>query len=304
MNGDKINWSQHALLKLGLFFLFVSSVFMFSATPAMALSSPILGDMSLTTSACGTSLLSGYGTAFIAGSSTSISETDVLVENVAGTTFPNGQPLSIAFYTGGSGKAGTLIGYETQTAASIADTYGHTSSYSDVQLYGNISFTAGQTYSWEYVTTNTNYSPCYNNNSSSNNYGNTGWSVYSYVLNSNPGSTNDSFAFVFGTNNSATSISLTSADNGNGYQFGRNASIVATVTGSDGTVTFYFNNKKIFHCVNLQTTSLTVTCTWKVDTHGLAVVTASFVPSASGYTNSVSSPLYLTTKKRTATYGT
>lgn len=67
--------------------------------------------------------------------------------------------------------------------------------------------------------------------------------------------------------------------------FRSTASIVATLVsaGSDGRVTFFANNKKIGGCINLQSTSLTVTCNWKASVHGVISLSAQVTPTSSNF---------------------
>jgi len=75
--------------------------------------------------------------------------------------------------------------------------------------------------------------------------------------------------------------------------------IKATVTGTDGTVTFYQNGRYIAGCKNLPTISLIATCNWRPIIHGLVSITAVFTPTSGSYTGSTALPIYLTIGKRT-----
>jgi hypothetical protein len=96
----------------------------------------------------------------------------------------------------------------------------------------------------------------------------------------------------------STNTSLTLNANGNSFQFGKTVNINATVTGSDGYITFFANNKKLFRCVNIPTSSLAATCVWKVNIHGQVAISATFSPTASGYLSSTSASTYSNTIKR------
>jgi hypothetical protein len=54
----------------------------------------------------------------------------------------------------------------------------------------------------------------------------------------------------------------------------RQTATFTTSTSSDGTVTFYANNKKLFGCVNIPVVSFTATCNWVTNMHGTVYVTA------------------------------
>ena len=94
---------------------------------------------------------------------------------------------------------------------------------------------------------------------------------------------------------------LTTSSSATTVKYGKNSSVTLTAYLStvDGLVTFYYNNKKIYHCVNLQSSSLVATCSWKPTTHGLVVITAlatsannQFLPTA------VTAPIYINVPKR------
>jgi hypothetical protein len=99
-------------------------------------------------------------------------------------------------------------------------------------------------------------------------------------------------------------VSLTYS--GSSFQFSHSSNLVitATLTGSDGTVTFYYNNKKMFHCVGISSSSSIATCSWKPSAHGLVVITAYVSPTSSSYLANTSAPMYLNITSRTVSRGT
>jgi DNA-binding beta-propeller fold protein YncE len=100
-----------------------------------------------------------------------------------------------------------------------------------------------------------------------------------------------------------TTVSLNISGTSYQFQHTGDLSISASLTGSDGYVTFYYNGKKIYHCVNLQSHSLTVSCNWKPSFHGGAVITASLSPSSNGYSGSTSNGTLLFISPRSVTFG-
>jgi hypothetical protein len=282
-------------------FAFLSALLLGFITPihSSALSNVVLSDLSQAVVNCST--YRAYGDAFIAGSTTAIGETDVLIRNAAGTAYA-GAPLTIAFYTGAQGAAGTLIGYETQTSVSVVDPNFSSSTYSDVQLTGPISFSSGQQYSWEFQAGNTNYNVCYNADTGGILYTTqaSGWSILGYVYNSNASNAADTFMFAMG-GTANTTIAITVTPGSSGLQFGKASTLSAAVTGGDGKVTFYANNKKIFRCSNLSTVSLATSCNWVPNIHGTIMITAYFTPTAG--LASTASPVIVNLVKRTATQG-
>jgi hypothetical protein len=119
--------------------------------------------------------------------------------------------------------------------------------------------------------------------------------------------TNSGAGYVTITLNPSTTplpIALTYSGNSQQFQHTGNLVITATLTGSDGTVTFYYNNKKMFHCVGLLSSSQVATCNWKPSAHGLVAITAYVLPSNSFYIATISAPMYLMIGSRTVTRGT
>jgi hypothetical protein len=87
------------------------------------------------------------------------------------------------------------------------------------------------------------------------------------------------------------------------YQHSGVAVITAHLTGADGTVTFFYNNKKIFRCVNVASSSLVATCNWKPAAHGTVWLSASYAPGGSNYNPSNSTPIQVFVTSRTLTRG-
>jgi hypothetical protein len=99
---------------------------------------------------------------------------------------------------------------------------------------------------------------------------------------------------------------ITVSWSGTNFQFQHTGNLIlrASLTGSDGAVTFYYNNKKIFHCVSLSSSSLVATCAWKPTAHGYTTLTASVAPTNSGYTATTSAPIYMMIGSRSVARGT
>ena len=93
--------------------------------------------------------------------------------------------------------------------------------------------------------------------------------------------------------NTNTSISL--AGNVSSANKRTNIVITAAVT-QPGTVTFYFQNRRIANCINVQVTSLTATCNWKPIVQGIQILTATLTTS-NGYRSSTGT-LNVSTLKR------
>jgi hypothetical protein len=100
-----------------------------------------------------------------------------------------------------------------------------------------------------------------------------------------------------------TSITLTLNSLGNNFQFQKAMSIIATVTGTNGNVAFFYNNKKIFGCGAVATSGLVGTCTWKPTAHGTFTLSAAFTPSASSYLSSNATPIFFNASSRTSARG-
>jgi hypothetical protein len=98
---------------------------------------------------------------------------------------------------------------------------------------------------------------------------------------------------------------ITISYTGTNFQFQHTGNLVLKVNlnGSDGLVTFYYKNSKIFHCVGIQSSSLIANCTWKPTAHGFIPITASVLPSNSAYTSITSSQLWLMIAPRSVTRG-
>jgi hypothetical protein len=100
-----------------------------------------------------------------------------------------------------------------------------------------------------------------------------------------------------------TTLSISFNSLGNNFQYGKSLNIIATATGSNGNATFYYNNKKIFHCISLATTGLIATCPWKPTAHGGVWITASISPTSTGYLPSSATPTLLNVITRSVSRG-
>lgn len=96
----------------------------------------------------------------------------------------------------------------------------------------------------------------------------------------------------------ATTVSLSLSPPGNSATYRAPTQIVATLSGANGKVTFYANNKKIPTCVGLSSSGLSVTCNYKPSIHGVVSITARLTPASGGYLSSVSLPLVVNSIKR------
>jgi IgGFc binding protein/Bacterial Ig-like domain (group 1)/Putative Ig domain len=92
---------------------------------------------------------------------------------------------------------------------------------------------------------------------------------------------------------------------GSNFQFQHtgNLTFTATLTGGNGLVTFFYNNKKMFRCVNIQSASNIATCNWKPSAHGMTAINASVSPSSSSYLSNTSSTIYLMIGARSVARG-
>jgi hypothetical protein len=94
---------------------------------------------------------------------------------------------------------------------------------------------------------------------------------------------------------------LTASSSASTVKFGKNNTVTLTAYLStvDGLVTFYYNNKKIYHCVNLQSSSLVASCNWKPTTPGLVIITAiATSPNNQFLPTSILTPIVINVPKR------
>jgi hypothetical protein len=89
-------------------------------------------------------------------------------------------------------------------------------------------------------------------------------------------------------------LPITLSYSGNDFQFQHTGTLVliATLSGGNGKVTFYYNKKQILRCVNILSSSQVANCLWKPRAHGFVSITASVIPTLSTFSNSVSAPMY------------
>jgi hypothetical protein len=95
-----------------------------------------------------------------------------------------------------------------------------------------------------------------------------------------------------------TSISIALSPPGNSVTYRTSSMIVASLSGANGKVTFYANNKKIPNCVGLSSSGLAVSCNFKPSIHGVVSITARLAPTSGGYLSSVSLPLIVNSSAR------
>jgi len=97
----------------------------------------------------------------------------------------------------------------------------------------------------------------------------------------------------------ATTVSVTLSPVSNRVVFRKSSTLVATVSGTNGRVTFFENKKRIVKCISLPTTSFSASCTYKPSSRGSISLTARFIPSAGSFTSSDSSVLLVFSGART-----
>jgi hypothetical protein len=103
-----------------------------------------------------------------------------------------------------------------------------------------------------------------------------------------------------------TGITITLGGSAAQFQINGTTLITATITGGAGAgkVSYYYNNKKIFRCINLTTAGISSTCSWKPSVHGIAILTATYVPNNSNYLSSTSTAIAANVIPRSSTRGT
>jgi len=97
----------------------------------------------------------------------------------------------------------------------------------------------------------------------------------------------------------ATTVSITLSPVSNRVVFRKSSTLVATVSGTNGRVTFFENKKRIAKCISLPTTSFSASCTYKPSSRGSISLTARFIPSTGSFTSSDSSVLLVFSGPRT-----
>jgi hypothetical protein len=101
----------------------------------------------------------------------------------------------------------------------------------------------------------------------------------------------------------STTATVSVAAISGGIQFGKTVQLQATVTWSQGVISFFVNGKKAFRCVNLATSNFVASCTWKPDLHGTVVISAVFIPNDGAATASVGYKYAVNLPKRTLARG-
>lgn len=96
-----------------------------------------------------------------------------------------------------------------------------------------------------------------------------------------------------------TTVSITLSPVSNRVVFRKSSTLVATVSGTNGRVTFFENKKRIAKCISLPTTSFSASCTYKPSSRGSISLTARFIPSTGSFTSSDSSVLLVFSGPRT-----
>jgi hypothetical protein len=135
-----------------------------------------------------------------------------------------------------------------------------------------------------------------------------GWSIGRMLESTNSGASytlrSDNLVYLMNINGTggiapiASSISISANQSGT-YRQISTVSASLGVAGSDGRVTFYANGKRIAGCINLLSTSLSASCSWKPSTRGALALTARLVPTNSAYLPSISNAASIKVMGRT-----
>jgi hypothetical protein len=94
-------------------------------------------------------------------------------------------------------------------------------------------------------------------------------------------------------NGAAVPVALSVSGSNFQFQHTGTLNLVATLTGSNGVVTFYYNNKKVFRCTAVQSVAYVATCPWKPSAHGTVWITATAAPSNTSYVAGSASPMQM-----------
>jgi len=86
-----------------------------------------------------------------------------------------------------------------------------------------------------------------------------------------------------------TSITISLTGNATTATYGTQITITATIVGTNGSVTFFLNSKRLPGCINRPTSSLSATCLWKPSVRGSASLSALFTPTSNAYFTSSTS---------------
>lgn len=108
--------------------------------------------------------------------------------------------------------------------------------------------------------------------------------TYTITATNSAGSSTATFKLT--TNSNVTTASFTTV---NLAYFRQPTSIVVTVTGTTGKVTFKHEGKNIVGCIKVSTvtsSTITATCNWKPSVKRYVSLTATFVPTSNAYTTS------------------
>lgn len=112
-------------------------------------------------------------------------------------------------------------------------------------------------------------------------------------------SSNISSLTSFTTPTITTTITLTKSSISANFRITFQLLANLSPSGSDGKVTFLSNGKKIPNCISLTSISLSATCNWKPSSRGLLNLTATLIPTNSGYQSSLSNTLNVFVNRRT-----
>jgi hypothetical protein len=185
---------------------------------------------------------------------------------------PTGATLGTFTYSSFSNLVATLTGSATMSSAgrywlvfkqstTLQICYTTTPSYTGSPA----GWTMGTTYTWQSSDGGVNFN-------SRNDY-----MVFNFTL----------FGSGGGVQAPMSSISLSGGSSATFRQV-MNLSATLGVAGTDGKVTFYANGKKIPGCINKQSSSLSVSCSWKPAIRGSVAITARIVPTNLEYGASTS----------------
>jgi hypothetical protein len=93
--------------------------------------------------------------------------------------------------------------------------------------------------------------------------------------------TSSSATVAISQNSSTATVSL--AGTPTNLQYNKTNTLTATLSAGDAYVTFYINNRKIFRCTSVLSTSSVATCQFRPNVHGFVKLSVTTVPTSSNY---------------------
>ena len=255
---------------------------------------------------CSSPISGLYGNTVIAGTTTTIIKLEFITQSYM---VAPANSIQVKVSTGGPMSAsGTLVG--TFSQSSVVSSPSDGGDKYRITFTGSANVIQGTTYYIQpsYVTSNVSQNLCLSSNSYS---ASGGWSLpmsgSNYIDVWSTGTFNwfayHKFRITTGEIlTTATINSLQLAGNTKVATFGKTMDITVNVA-VPSKVTFLANNKRIPRCLHLATTgtapNITVTCKWKPSTKGSVVIVAKAIPNDSALSGSTSSPLIISTVRRT-----